>query len=1160
MIPAGAPGDTAGGAARTIRLLGLPMLVAADGSVHRLKPVDALLLARLALDGPQPRRTLACWLWPDASEPRATTHLRQRLFRLRRAAGEHLVEGEGVVALAATWRVDVLAAPDSGAAAPGTEPLLGALVFEDEAIAHWLDGQRLALRSRAAQALADAAESAAQQGRLARAIELAERLVDLRPDHEHAYRRLMRLHFQRGDLAAAEAAYARCRAWMLAHQDSEPAAETRELLTQVRRLARPASGEAPGMAREHPASTALPLALLRPPRLMGREAAWAALDDALARDGAALLVGDAGVGKSRLREAYLSARSGWLTVSARPGDAGLAFALAARVLRAAAQAHGRPADAWIGEALGRLVPGWSAGEAAEPDTLRLHQAAEAALDHWQGQGLAGVCIDDAQHADAASLALLASAARPQPGAAVRWLWVARPDDVLARSLPQARPVALPPLDAPGFEQWLDSLDLPCASAAPLHARTGGNPQYALQLLTAAHGRGLLADPAAAAAVDAPPALLALVTDRLTRLAAPARALVRLAACAGEDFSLPLAARVLGRHPAALADEWQEAQAARVLNPEGDGLGCGLLREAAEAWTPPDVARLLHAQIAAALPQTPAHAARRGHHWQAALHWREAAESLRDAAGHAHRQGDTGAEMAHLRQAAECFARVPDAPQAFAMKAALARLKIPNSQVGPETEALCNELAASAVDDWQRATALELRAHLHAERVEPEPALAAAEAALALAGALPDDRPQGAPDGAAAAAAAPAATRLRLLATQRAAQALCRLGRPGEAIARMSPLQDAIGAFDDDRDRLQWQLVLGMALDYADRRSAALALFAGVAVEAEQRRLVNVAADARSQQALALLYLGRLAPSLDAAERALQLSLQAGTPPESLLVDTATLATNHRDLGRFERYFELTQAEPPDDGLVARLRASGNEVWACNAENDLAVAYAWLGRPEMAMRLLDAAAPDIPPLMQAARWVTQARLVRDFGVPPGRRTPAEGVRAALALVDELGLGGRSYIRLAMLAAQARGLPPAEGVAAAAAIEDEAGARENLPLAQLAQTVQLRLHLAADQPDAAVAVALRLQHGLDAQPDTVSLYTPEVHLLVFQALAPTADPALQALAHRTLNTANEWITRTAAAHVPASFRSSFLQRNPVNAEVRRLAAGLSSRSRG
>ncbi len=55
---------------------------------------DACLLARLALDGPQPRHLVAAWLWPFVPQARAHANLRQRLFRLR-ALGAELVAETG---------------------------------------------------------------------------------------------------------------------------------------------------------------------------------------------------------------------------------------------------------------------------------------------------------------------------------------------------------------------------------------------------------------------------------------------------------------------------------------------------------------------------------------------------------------------------------------------------------------------------------------------------------------------------------------------------------------------------------------------------------------------------------------------------------------------------------------------------------------------------------------------------------------------------------------------------------------------------------------------------------------------------------------------------------------------------------------------------------
>ena len=65
-----------------------------------LEPKDALLLAYLALEGPTSRARLATLLWPDVDEERARGNLRQRLLRLRRAAGVELVVGQPVAQLA----------------------------------------------------------------------------------------------------------------------------------------------------------------------------------------------------------------------------------------------------------------------------------------------------------------------------------------------------------------------------------------------------------------------------------------------------------------------------------------------------------------------------------------------------------------------------------------------------------------------------------------------------------------------------------------------------------------------------------------------------------------------------------------------------------------------------------------------------------------------------------------------------------------------------------------------------------------------------------------------------------------------------------------------------------------------------------------------------
>ncbi len=116
------------------------------------------------------------------------------------------------------------------------------------------------------------------------------------PLREHAHRRLMRLHYLRGDRAAALAAYERLRELLGRELGTAPDRESRELAQLVE-----ASGALP-----QPAPVARPVTVLRPPRLVGREADWRALQAALDARRCALVLGEPGIGKSRLIGDFIS--------------------------------------------------------------------------------------------------------------------------------------------------------------------------------------------------------------------------------------------------------------------------------------------------------------------------------------------------------------------------------------------------------------------------------------------------------------------------------------------------------------------------------------------------------------------------------------------------------------------------------------------------------------------------------------------------------------------------------------------------------------------------------------------------------------------------------------------------------------------------------------
>ncbi|MDO8375666.1 MAG: BTAD domain-containing putative transcriptional regulator, partial [Aquabacterium sp.] len=188
-----------------------PALVAGGAPPLTLPPNDALLLAMLALDGALSRDALAGLLWPDNPPASARANLRQRIKRLQDSTGGKLLVVQGPqLALDPGVRHDLADLPaalqDNPQAATGA--LLGPLQIKDNpAASDWLDRARARVHAQRQHALQSRAEALEQAQQLHDALPFAQRLVAEDPLQEHAHRRLMRLHYRRGDRGAALAAY-----------------------------------------------------------------------------------------------------------------------------------------------------------------------------------------------------------------------------------------------------------------------------------------------------------------------------------------------------------------------------------------------------------------------------------------------------------------------------------------------------------------------------------------------------------------------------------------------------------------------------------------------------------------------------------------------------------------------------------------------------------------------------------------------------------------------------------------------------------------------------------------------------------------------------------------------------------------------------------------
>jgi DNA-binding NarL/FixJ family response regulator len=323
----------------------------------------------------------------------------------------------------------------------------------------------------------------------------------------------------------------------------------------------------------------------------GRDTELRALVDALRRQGAVVIVGEAGVGKSRLARELIARTA---------GSAGSGFALASESAREVPLAPFAP---WIAEQ-GAESPGTPA-EPVTPDASVMHRLVES-LRSRPGWTLG---VDDAHLLDPASAAVVAQLAAdrtvrlvvtvrsglPTPDA-VTALWK---DDLAAR-------VDLAPLTPEQTHAVLETvLDGPVEPATEqrLHTISGGNVLWLRHLVEAERTAGRLTRGPSTWRLVAPPepspALEDLVATRIGHLSdAEQRALELLAF--GEPMGLLLLHRLA--EPAAV----EELSERGLVDLQVDGvrqelrLSHPLYGEVVRARTSPRRARRLRGELAALL--------------------------------------------------------------------------------------------------------------------------------------------------------------------------------------------------------------------------------------------------------------------------------------------------------------------------------------------------------------------------------------------------------------------------------------------------------------------------------------------------------------------------------------------------------------------------------
>ncbi len=1098
-----------------LQLCGQPQAVSIEGERSPLERRDAAMLALLSADGATSRHRIMALLWPDEAPEQVRGRLRQRIYTLNRKLGLDVIEGKLTLALtpSLSW--------------PGLDQEAeGGLLGEDDyadlpEFAAWLRVLRTRQQSLRRERLAGQASALEQQGRLAEAIVAAERLLALEPLQEHAHRRLMRLHYLRGDRAAALLAFDRCEQALKDEVSAQPSAETMDLLARIEHAKLPALGAAPRL---------VPASVLRPPRLIGRTEEWARLQTAWAQGDAIIVIGEAGMGKTRLINDMVAAQAAGpraaLQVSARPGDERVPYALLGRLLRGLLDIHTAPLAAGIEAELAKLLPELpqrSKVNGSAVTQARFVGAIEVTLAQAVRAGLQAVVLDDLHFADAASLEItqhLSGTAGPRWVTAFRGAEIGDAAQALVESLTKSRRaemLVLQPLRVAQVAELIDSLDIEAPDAIgladALHQRTGGNPLFLLEMLKALMQRGGAAqgmdgatNVRALAMLPALGNLGRLIERRIAQLSREAVGLARCAAIAGQDFCAALASQVMQTPAIALADAWNELEAAQVIRQEG--FAHDLIHDAVLASVPQPISRHLHGEVAAWLAEHSGEAARIAQHWQQAGRPERAGPAWLDAAQRCAARGRRAEQSQMLDHAALAFEQAGE--RGGRSSALLLRAEVigQHSDLEAALRAL-DEAATAVVDDSGRLRLAVIGLSMRGFHGQDDHTLANGPAVLERAKRL--ERPEEA-----------------LLAVVVVSGALCRSTRVTEALDLLTERRPWVDAHAGADQRREYWNAVALALDYGSRMREAMQAWETTRDWA-QRSGSDLLCQVIGNMAYTSAKMGDVHCAATLGEQALALAQSISDGYDHQVLEQQLALGHHwRNTGRYGEALRMLES------AAAGFRQGGGMLTAHTADCFLAVAWVQLGQPARALLLTSGESPAPTQRFEARRLAFRA-----LALQACEQDAVQPIRHALALLNEpesLWFRTHSLIATAIL-------PPDEAEPLALDLASWALARERFGLALAAHARAARNALALGAARRALPhldTALRLAQT--HQPDVY--YLPELWWVAAQVHAALGQDAAR---RKSIDDGTQWVKRVASQHVPPVLQESFLRRNRVNADL-------------
>ncbi len=584
------------------------------------------VLTYLALEGPTARSKLAYLLWPEVEGKSARNNLGQTLRRLKKVTEVALVEGDDTLHLSDVLEVDI-AKLNVLAFQNHYEDLLditGELLpydYDDlPEFSDWLLLEREKLSNLRGEALTSLIGQHEKESNYDTALRYAHTLLSLDTLDEATYRLLMRLHYLTGNRAEAMKTFERCKSVLQKELNVEPSIETHKLAADI-------GFGTFELIPAKPKETTLPLSILRPPVLVGREKEWAQLEAAWEAGTNIFVHGEPGVGKTRLTLDFLATKGKFYLHEARPGDSSVMYGTNARNLSRFLELYPEiKLEPWVRRELSRIIP-HLADEAPPPmkgeaDKIRFFEAIGWIPKSSYEMGHIANVTDDLQFVDPASSEVagyLAGQFAPIRHN-FRMVSIYRTGELhpevqqgMDRLIEAGAGVYIEvqPLAPEAVASLLAELDLPHLEnrAEALTRYTGGNPMFILETVKTLleSGKETFEQP-----LPLSGKVKAVIQKRLETLTANALKLARVAAVAKTDFTPRLAEHVLNQDALDLAESFAELERLQVLR--GTAFAHDLIYETTLAGIPTPVKMLLHERVAQWLETNKANPARIAQHY------------------------------------------------------------------------------------------------------------------------------------------------------------------------------------------------------------------------------------------------------------------------------------------------------------------------------------------------------------------------------------------------------------------------------------------------------------------------------------------------------------------------------------------------------------------